>query len=143
MAEPKHGTHSCYVNRLCRCEPCKAANQKRNREWYQKNRKSVIERTRQWTAKNQDKVRSNHREYNLLTKYGMTVADYNQLLEDQEHRCKICGQFAEQLCVDHDHESGQVRGLLCNQCNTGIGKLQESVFVLESAIVYLEVSSNR
>ena len=80
-----------------------------------------------------------------LRKYGITDADYNAILESQGGRCAICrtdksngnGRF----CVDHDHGSGAVRGLLCNMCNWGLGHFKDSPENLSAAISYLERGS--
>jgi hypothetical protein len=64
------------------------------------------------------------------------------MLEDQGHVCAICGTkdpgYKGRFVVDHDHDTGNVRGLLCDRCNTGIGFLQDNIAVLRSAINYLE-----
>jgi hypothetical protein len=65
----------------------------------------------------------------------------------QSGKCSICNNSEtvkdlkgkiKYLAVDHNHETGEVRGLLCNACNTGIGKLGDSVKILENAIKYLK-----
>lgn len=64
------------------------------------------------------------------------------LLEEQNNSCGICGINAEELSkklsVDHNHETNQVRGLLCNSCNLGLGQFKDSVVFLSYAIEYLE-----
>lgn len=70
-------------------------------------------------------------------KYGLTPEDYLQLLESQKHCCAICGNKPEKLVVDHCHTTGIVRGLLCIPCNTGLGKLGDSVAGLTRALNYL------
>jgi len=64
------------------------------------------------------------------------------LLETQNNSCAICGINADDLtqglCVDHNHETNQVRGLLCNACNLGLGQFRDSVVFLSYAIEYLE-----
>ena len=66
----------------------------------------------------------------------------NYLLETQNNSCAICGINADDLvqglCVDHNHETNQVRGLLCNACNLGLGQFKDSVVFLSYAIEYLE-----
>lgn len=62
------------------------------------------------------------RRYNYKHKYGITVEDYDRMFAEQEGRCLICGTdvpggHRKHLCVDHCHETGRVRGLLCNRCN--------------------------
>lgn len=71
-------------------------------------------------------------------RYGITIHDYNVLYTKQSGGCAICSVVTESnLHVDHDHCTGKVRGLLCSPCNTGIGKLKDSVENLKSAIKYL------
>ena len=85
------------------------------------------------------------RKYALIKKYGITPEEYDVLLQQQEYKCAICG-VAESvntvttiwpLCVDHCHETGKVRGLLCRACNVGIGSFGDSVEQLQKAIQYL------
>lgn len=75
----------------------------------------------------------------LYDKYGITIEEYNKLLLDQNYVCKICNNKNENrnLCVDHCHSTGKVRGLLCDQCNTGLGKFKDSVDLLKESINYL------
>lgn len=72
--------------------------------------------------------------------YGLTLSDIKQLYEQQEHRCAICRRayVADSLVIDHDHETGAVRGLLCMNCNSGLGKLGDTTESLRRAIAYLE-----
>lgn len=72
--------------------------------------------------------------------YGITFQEYDQLVERQNGRCKICSKLVAKLVVDHDHVTGAVRGLLCITCNVGVGMLRDSIETLESAIVYLRGS---
>ena len=78
----------------------------------------------------------------LRRNYGITLDDYNYMLESQGGKCAICGQLPEniqyeKLHVDHDHATGAVRGLLCDMCNKGIGSLKDDVRLLDSARRYL------
>lgn len=82
------------------------------------------------------------RERLLVRKYGLTIEDYDAMLENQGGSCAICnttdprghGRFH----VDHNHKTGVVRGLLCTDCNTGIGSLKDSPEHLRAAAIYLE-----
>lgn len=69
-------------------------------------------------------------------RFGLPVAEYVARRSSQGGACAICGKVAP-LHVDHDHETGRFRGLLCSTCNTGLGKLGDSVESLERAIKYL------
>lgn len=68
--------------------------------------------------------------------------DFNAMFEEQNGCCKICGlhqsDIGKTLSVDHNHETGQVRGLLCQRCNTVIGMARDNIDILNSAIDYLE-----
>lgn len=61
------------------------------------------------------------RESNLKRLYGITVEQYDNMLEGQNNACAVCkrhtSNFKTRLCVDHDHKSGEIRGLLCHYCN--------------------------
>lgn len=79
----------------------------------------------------------------LKRKFGLDYGIYLQMLKDQDHLCAICGgpetsKAYGTLSVDHDHVTGQIRGLLCSRCNQGIGLLQEDIGILKSAIRYLK-----
>ena len=79
---------------------------------------------------------------NRRYRYDLEPEDYNRLLAAQEGVCAICRQpcpTGRPLSVDHDADSLQVRGLLCFNCNTGIGKFYHSPELLKAAVVYLEV----
>jgi hypothetical protein len=75
----------------------------------------------------------------LMYLYGLTVDGYNKLLKKQKGKCFICQQKPsnKKLCVDHDHETGEVRGLLCDKCNRGLGLFDDSVERLQRAVEYL------
>ncbi|MEN6608596.1 MAG: endonuclease VII domain-containing protein [Bryobacteraceae bacterium] len=86
----------------------------------------------------------------LLDRFGISINEYSKMYMEQNGRCAICGGTdagtrngnAKAFAVDHDHKTGRVRGLLCEACNTGIGKLKDDPEVLRSAIRYLEKSRN-
>jgi len=74
-----------------------------------------------------------------LAKYNMSAEDYNKMLAAQNGICAICGNppKGKNLSIDHDHATGEVRGLLCNKCNNMLGLADESSDVLVKAIEYL------
>lgn len=80
-----------------------------------------------------------------LRRYKITTEDYNKILLAQGGRCKICntdkagGQWKNNtFFIDHDHNTGKVRGLLCCHCNIGLGKFKDDLKLLESASSYLK-----
>lgn len=77
------------------------------------------------------------RRYKLKRKFGITIDEYNEMVEAQNGRCAICGCAVEVLVIDHDHRTGTVRALLCNGCNVGIGYFKENVDIMLAAISYL------
>lgn len=79
-------------------------------------------------------------EYRLIRSYNIDFAERDALLDKQDGRCAICHVEMDTPCIDHDHETGKVRGLLCQTCNTGLGMFRDSVRNLASAIVYLQDS---
>lgn len=73
--------------------------------------------------------------------YNIPFDLFDKLLEQQNHLCKICkgtNPDGRELYIDHDHNTGKVRGLLCNHCNTGLGKFKDNILILEEAIRYLK-----
>lgn len=74
----------------------------------------------------------------LRNKYGLSEEDYESIRDVQKGRCAICGKSLEPPCVDHCHETGRVRGLLCVGCNTAIGQFKDDVEVMKKAIDYIE-----
>jgi hypothetical protein len=86
-----------------------------------------------------------HKEYgrrsSLKSRYGITIEDYDELYKLQNGLCKICkstDKGTKRLSVDHNHESGKVRGLLCQKCNRGLGLFNDSIFLFTEAIKYIK-----
>lgn len=77
------------------------------------------------------------REKSLLANYGITLEQYNRMYEEQQGACAICLVQFPMLEVDHDHETGQVRGLLCGNCNKAAGLLQDDPQIAERLRQYL------
>jgi Recombination endonuclease VII. len=80
-----------------------------------------------------------------LAKHNLSAAEYEHMLVSQNNQCAICGKFFKSTTphIDHDHETGLVRGLLCSKCNTGLGMFKDNPRFLASAIVYLETAKAR
>ena len=112
-----------------------------NPEKYQEQYKNDIakQKCREYYHNNKDSVKDTY----LQTNYGITLKDYNFLLEKQNEKCKICNNecpTGKSLAVDHNHETGKVRGLLCKNCNIGLGMFFDNLDFLESAVLYLKSS---
>jgi hypothetical protein len=91
-----------------------------------------------WRENNKDKVKDRYLRYT----YGITLEQYKEMFKQQEGRCAICpkhqSELPTDLCVDHDHITNKVRGLLCDFCNVSLGNFNDSKETLLKAIAYLE-----
>jgi len=120
-----HDTFICGRNKSGGCRDCKREDQKKNND---KNR---------GTGK--------YRGSDLRNKYGITLEDYNRIFNEQNGKCAICllpqSKMKRRLCVDHDHKRNKVRGLLCYNCNTGIGRFWENIDLFNKAIAYIRLHS--
>ncbi len=113
-----------------RCKTCKRAYQNKWRQEHPEYGKD------QWARM---KARKSWRKSYLKMKYGLTGKKYEQMFNAQGGVCAICsGSEDRLLCVDHDHKTGKVRGLLCTQCNLMLGNSDDSPERLRLAIEYLE-----
>lgn len=104
----------------------------------------------EWRAQNKDKIAVHVRKSALKRKYGLTLEDYDAMVVAQDGRCAICpatepGGPPDRRGfwhIDHDHMTGRVRGLLCLNCNTSLGRFGDSIEILQRAIDYLEKHSS-
>jgi len=91
--------------------------------------------------------RDAHRGYRLKGKYGLTPDEYDELLAAQGGVCAICAGPPDgrwpRYAVDHDHETGEVRGLLCTRCNRAIGLLRDSTDLVLAVLEYLDPRRTR
>jgi len=79
----------------------------------------------------------------LKRNYGITLNEYNQMLVEQGHRCKTCGTTEPggkhgKFMVDHSHNTGEIRGLLCKSCNIALGEVGDNINTLQKMIEYLQ-----
>lgn len=117
--------------------------QKRYRE-SSKGKASILKcRTKKNEVRRQKYKAGQDRAMQLRLKYGLSLEQYDTMVEAQGGRCAICekappfnsGRNGQCLHVDHDHQTGAVRGLLCNNCNRGIGMIGDAN--LQAAVAYL------
>lgn len=90
-----------------------------------------------------ERNKEQERAHNLKSNYGLTVEEYDVLLEKQGRGCAVCGSLdskttrTKYLFVDHCHKTGEIRGLLCHKCNVALGLFEDNIEVLEKATAYL------
>lgn len=152
----EHGTIGGYTNHKCRCEACRLAKTLTHRIYRERDRLRFQTSPEQFDGHHGrgktyqagcrcELCRSAHSKYNMGRNRGVT---YDQMVERHGEICGICGRSPSfpstgksstggRLVIDHDHTTGQLRGLLCNGCNTALGKFQDSISGLERAIDYL------
>lgn len=111
-------------------------------------------RARRWKRENPERARAKQREYldsgqkqiwdrqsYLKRKYGITIAEYDRMFEEQNGVCAICGEPRPEertLHIDHDHETGVIRALLCFRCNNALGDFREEYELFQRAADYLD-----
>lgn len=102
-----------------------------------------VEYNRRWRAKNTIQFKKKQLGYHYLKTYGITQEQYDELFVKQKGKCKICGRhqltLKARLAVDHNHETGKVRSLLCTNCNSAIGLVSEDITVLKKMIKYIKI----
>lgn len=95
--------------------------------------------SKKWQLENPDKVKHKR----LMSAFGITLDQYNEMLAKQNHACAICGMTDQSNPkvfphVDHCHATGKIRGILCSNCNMALGKFKDDTSLLYSAISYLQ-----
>jgi len=106
--------------------------------YYEKNKEEINLKKKAYREKNRDKIRAKE----LKRNFGIGLHEYNLMFTEQKGKCACCGirqnELTMRFAVDHDHDTGLIRGLLCGNCNTGIGKLGDNIEGLMKALNYLE-----
>lgn len=133
---------------------CKVCHGKRSRQWAKVHPDKVTKSRKKWQAANKDKSVAAARDWQrrnpervkiaqrsrLLKSYGLTEADYDRMMIEQNGCCEVCFVPFEndtKICVDHDHVTHAVRGLLHDSCNRGIGLLGDNEETLRRAADYV------
>lgn len=124
-----HNSKSSKDGKVSKCKSCAAAY---NKQWQESNPEKAKESWR--VAEKKSRNLSRRR----ATKYGLTIEQYNLLLTRAGGKCELCSKENAVLNIDHSHITGEVRGLLCLQCNTALGNLNDDINLLEKAIEYLQ-----
>ncbi len=124
--------------RLNNLEEYKAKEKEQSRIYRLNNREKYLQRQREYRKNNPEKFKEYYekrkekqKEYSRIRKiekYGITEEIYNQMFKNQEGKCAICKtQFKDTPNIDHNHETGKVRGLLCSPCNIVLGHTEKSL----------------
>jgi hypothetical protein len=153
----KFTAEEVYANQLRASREWKARNkecvQAYGRAWNDANKELRKALKAKWDKENPEK-RKEHmikfktkmptyfRDKHLMYEYGMTPDIFEALVEKQDNRCATCGKHGHEtqrkrLFVDHCHDTGKIRGLLCQQCNTALGMVDDSIEKLSALISYL------
>lgn len=150
MSQHRDPTTGLYVNpwaaegkkRCGRCGEVKPLDQfhrnRRNKDGTNNRcRPCAIAATKEWRQAHPD-IKS-HRRTETLALYGLTPEEYAARLEAQDGRCALCRRLPKKnlLAVDHDHETGEVRGLLCTPCNSALGRWGDNEDGLRRVVAYL------
>lgn len=108
------------------------------KNYYAENREEIVANKKIYFAKNREKILAKFKVY----RYGVTPEAFERMFAEQGGVCAICGGLGGKkgLCVDHDHETGKVRGLLCGFCNNGIGHFKDSSAIAQVAANYLKTN---
>jgi 5-methylcytosine-specific restriction endonuclease McrA len=112
------------------------------RSYYSRDPEGNRKRNAAWREFNKDRILARNREYY----YGITAKEFDDMLVKQQGRCAVCSiPFTEERkslipCVDHDHNTGRVRGLLCSHCNRGLGSFRDDPETLEAGAAYLRAA---
>jgi hypothetical protein len=112
------------------------------KEYNNKNKQQIKEYKSKYYLENKEHFAHKDRKNHLMRKYGVTQEWYDEQLKLQDGGCKICGtkdpgKGLKHFHVDHSHETGKVRGLLCHSCNVGIGLFKEDIKLIQKAIEYV------
>lgn len=113
------------------------------RDWLNKSEENRIKnrlRVKKWAEENKERAKINKRRRDLQARYGMTLEQWETMLEEQDCRCAICHTKSpgKHWHTDHCHTTGEVRGILCYKCNALLGMANDNVTTLYNAIKYLE-----
>lgn len=107
-------------------------------------RAKSIATQKRWLENNREKFAIIKKKSILKHTYGITLEEYGAILKSQKGVCAICKDAQikyknkSDLCIDHNHNTNKVRGLLCHACNRALGMLKDDIKILESAISYLK-----
>ena|ERR1700693_4932804 len=123
----------------------------RHRKWMSDNREKMNKYTSNWYSKNPHKkkeYREKRKEYTKLRliqiKYGLSPKEYKELFNQTNNECPVCNVIfysngnGSHACVDHNHTTGKIRGIICRNCNVALGNTKDNPKILRALIEYLK-----
>ncbi len=118
-------------------------NKEDQRRWrqryYRRNKSAMRAKSEEWKRNNPEQYKAIILRWKLRKRYNLSLEQHQQLRKSQHNMCAICSlRFSKTPHVDHCSITGTVRGLLCTNCNLGIGSLKHSTTILLNAITYLQ-----
>lgn len=123
---------------------CKTCSKARDQARYERDREAILVRQREQRERHPESFALRNRRWMLRRNYGLTVDEYEAMLAEQGGKCPVCGADLTEPAkigkhpVDHCHETGAVRRILCSKCNTGMGMFNDNPELLRAAAAYLE-----
>ena len=113
---------------------------KRVKNYYEKNKKQLKISQKKYYQKNKKRILEHTKRYELKATYNLTFEQLDEILIAQNHKCLICNKslMETRRCIDHDHKTGKIRGILCIECNSVIGLAHDNIETLKKAIDYLK-----
>lgn len=137
-------------NRVCdvcktKCSKCSVTLTPENQDSTSlKHRKNYICKKCVATIVRETRCKVRQKDYDLQRNYGISLEQYEEMFREQSSVCKIChtAKPEEKLAVDHCHDTGKVRGLLCSACNKGLGLFKDNEGYLQSAAKYIKESKD-
>ena len=134
---------------------CKSCTTEYNKDYFKKNRDVLIEAHKEFYIDHREEIKDYYTVRNItsdvrfshrtshLKKYGLSGEEYDEILIKQEGKCAICGrhqsELTRRLFIDHNHDTGKVRALLCYYCNTILSCAHDDIAILETTIKYLQL----
>jgi hypothetical protein len=147
---------SCFSDSGARKRQCRECVREYNQSYYAQHASHCDATAAKWAKDHLEQRRSHHSRYRTANKdkvalaslrhhlgreYGLTVEAYESAVSGVEGACEICGEACRtggRLSVDHAHDTGDLRGLLCRACNSGLGHFRDDAGLLKKAVSYLE-----
>lgn len=113
----------------------------KRRKYYLENKEAAAKQNKEWKAANKDKVDKANLKSHLKTVFKLSLEQHETMLKEQNYCCAVCNKHQDDckylLDIDHDHNTNEIRGLLCRSCNMGLGYFKDNSELLFKAASYL------